>query len=97
MKYNFVPIIVVICYGLGEIYKVIFIKNKKMYNLLPIVLTFIGVFLNLFLHMLDDVNIYNLTILWDIIQTGMISGASSTGANQIIKQIYKLKGEKYED
>lgn len=94
MDVEHVPIIVLCCYMIGEVYKFIFKENT--YKLIPILLTFIGGILGLLIYIYDKEAIFNTTSVIHAITIGMISGASSTGANQIIKQIYKKGEEKNE-
>lgn len=88
-----IPLIVIICYGIGEIYKKIFSKKRKLITLLPIVLTFLGGIISIIIYYLQKDFLPSKTII-ETLQLGLISGASSTGANQIIKQIYKKKEKK---
>ena len=88
-----IPLIVIICYGIGEIYKKIFSKKRKLITLLPIVLTFLGGIISIIIYYLQTDFLPSKTII-ETLQLGLISGASSTGANQIIKQIYKKKEKK---
>ena len=89
MNYEVVPVIVMICYVFGEIYKKIF-KNKN--QLIPVILTALGGLIGL-LICLTSSEMVGTKNIWEAIMIGMISGASSTGANQIVKQIFKKGGE----
>ena len=42
MDFVSVPIIVLICYMIGEIYKVLFKHRQELYKLIPIIVAFIG-------------------------------------------------------
>ena len=82
--YTIVPAILVICYVIGEIYKIIF--KKKAHKYIPVVLTILGGLLGILIYitnpeMLMVDNIYNALVL------GLISGISSVGANEMIKQL----------
>ncbi len=94
MNYENVPIIVLCCYMIGEVYKLIFKENT--YKVIPILLTFIGGVLGGIIFLFDKDELFNSTSIIKAITIGMISGASSTGANQIIKQIFKKEEEKNE-
>ena len=86
-----VPIIVLCCYIIGEIYKVIFKKNTKAYKLIPIIVAcFGGVFGILIFYTAPEI-LFNVKNLYDALTIGIISGFASTGANQIIKQNKKIK------
>lgn len=95
MNYSTIPIIVILCYLIGEIYKVIFMKNKELYRLIPIITAFTGGIIGILIY-LTDPNIINATSIWYSLEIGIVSGASSTGLNQVIKNIIKEKeGKNY--
>ena len=84
-----VPVIVLICYLMAEAIKVLFHKNSKMRELLPIISAFIGCVLAIIIFVfVPDLRLFN-NIL-DAIVVGIISGLGATGSNQIFKQIKKL-------
>lgn len=91
MEFMSVPIIIIICYIIGEIYKVVFKSKEKLYCLLPIIVASIGGILGIIIYLTSPEMIINAPNIWIALEIGIISGASSTGANQIIKQILKLK------
>ena len=93
MELTTVPTIIIICYLIGEIYKVVFKKKKKIYCLLPPIITIIGGVLGVIIYITNKEMIAFASNIWMALEIGLISGASSTGANQIIKQILKSKGE----
>ncbi len=88
-----IPIIILICYMAGEIYKVIFVKNSNMRKLIPIFVIIVGGIMGVILYETDRKMILNVDSIWNAIYIGMCSGASSTSTNQIIKQIITRKGE----
>ena len=88
-----VTLIVVICYIVGEVYKIIFPK-EEMKRLIPIVLAVFGAILGVLMYLIDKSILFNVDSIFTAILIGIISGTSSTGANQIIKQIFKKEGEK---
>ena len=92
MDFTSVPIIVVCCYIIGEIYKVLFKNKQEAYKLIPIVMAIIGGLLGIIIYLTNPEMILNAENIWIALGIGIVSGASSTGANQIIKQIFK-KGE----
>lgn len=97
MNYISVPIIVVCCYIIGEIYKFVFAKKQKAYKLIPIVLATLGGIIGIIIYMTNPEMIFNAPNIWEALGIGIVSGASSTGANQIIKQLFKKEDDKYED
>lgn len=92
MDFTSVPIIVVCCYIIGEIYKVLFKNKQEAYKLIPIVMAIIGGLLGIIIYLTNPEMILNAENIWIALGIGIVSGASSTGANQIVKQIFK-KGE----
>ena len=95
MDFTSVPIIVVCCYIIGEIFKVFFNKQEA-YKLIPIVMAIIGGLLGIIIYLTNPEIILNAENIWVALGIGIVSGASSTGANQIVKQIFKKGEEKNE-
>lgn len=91
MDYMSVPIIVVCCYIVGEIYKFIFVKKQEAYKLIPIVLAILGGLLGIIIYLTNPEMIFNAANVWVALGIGIVSGASATGANQIIKQLFGKK------
>ena len=86
-----VPIIVLCCYMIGEIYKVIFKKNTKKYKLIPILVAVFGGVLSVVIYYTAPSVIFNVDNIYSALMIGIMSGFSSTGTNQIIKQILNKK------
>lgn len=84
-----IPIIVVCCYIIGEIYKVLFKKKKEAYKLIPILVSIFGGLLGVLIYFTAPETILNADNVWIALGIGIVSGASSTGTNQIVKQIFK--------
>ena len=82
-------VIVIITYLVGELYKNIFINKKELYRFIPIIVTSLGGIMGVIMYMI--IPLENIENVFEALYVGLISGASSTGTNQIIKQI---KGEK---
>lgn len=83
-----IPVITIICYLIGEIYKVIF-KNKEDANkLIPVLLTLLGGVLGVLLYVADE-EFIGTNSLVTALEIGLVSGASSTTTHQIIKQLSK--------
>lgn len=89
MDFTCVPIIVVCCYMIGEIYKVLFKNKKEAYKLIPILVAILGGLLGILIYFTAPEMILNADNVWVALGIGIVSGASSTGTNQIIKQIFK--------
>ena len=83
-----IPIIVIICYMIGEAYKLIF-KNKDTYKIIPIITTLSGGVIGVIIYYTNPSVLLNPNNVWTALLLGIISGASSTGGNQIIKQVFK--------
>lgn len=88
MDFTSVPIIVVCCYILGEIYKILFKDNLEAYKYIPVFLSAIGGIFGIAIYLTSPEMIMANNI-WTALGVGIVSGASSTGANQIIKQTFK--------
>lgn len=87
MDFTSVPIIVVCCYIIGEIYKVLFQNKQEAYKLIPIVMAITGGLLGIIIYLTNPEMILNAENIWIALGIGIVSGASSTGANQIVKSI----------
>ena len=87
-----VPIIVLCCYMIGEIYKVIFKKNTKNYKLIPILVAVFGGVLGVVIYYTAPTVIFNVDNVYSALLIGIISGFASTGTNQLIKQINNKGG-----
>lgn len=87
-----VPIIVICCYLIGEIYKLLFKKIDKSYKFIPLITIIFGGILAIIIYFTVP-EVINAKNLYDALIIGFVSGASSTGANQIIKQLIENKGE----
>ena len=88
MNYSSIPVIVIMSYLVGEIYKVIFKENKDMYKLIPVLVTVFGGLLGVLMYITNKELINNASSIWEYVEIGLISGASSTTTNQIIKQLF---------
>ena len=91
MELSSIPIIVIISYTIGEIYKVIFKNKESMYKLIPIVVSLTGGILGILIYLTNKEMILDANNIWVAMLIGIISGASATNANQIIKQLFNTK------
>ncbi len=94
MEFSSVPIIVVCCYLMGEIYKVIFKKRPKTYKLIPVLVSVSGGILGILIYLTNKEMIMNASNIWIALGIGIISGASSTGTNQVVKQLLSKEKDK---
>jgi len=76
---------------IGELYKKMVKKQKKLNKYIPIILTILGGILGLAIYKTSE-DMIMANNEWEAILIGILSGVGATGTNQIIKQIYK-KGE----
>ena len=88
MEFTSVPIIIIICYMIGEIYKVIFKSKESLYKLIPIVISITGGIIGILIFLTNPELILNVTNVWTALVVGIVSGASATTTNQIIKQLF---------
>ena len=93
MEFTSVPIIVIICYMIGEIYKVIFKSKESLYKLIPIVVSITGGIIGILIFLTNPELILNVTNVWTALVVGIVSGASATTTNQIVKQLFKKSNE----
>ena len=97
MNFTAVPIIVICCYLCGEIYKAIFHNNTNAYRFIPIVTSVMGGILGVVIFLTNLEVILDAPNIWIALGVGIVSGASATGANQIIKQIFQQTNEDTEN
>ena len=88
MEFTSIPIIVIICYIIGEIYKVLFKNKQDLYKLIPIILACFGGLLGILIFLTNPEIMLNVSNAWTALGIGIVSGVSSTGTNQIINQIF---------
>lgn len=92
MEFTSIPIVAVCCYMFGEIYKFIFRNRQQTYKLIPVVLAMVGAGIALAIYYTEP-KIILATNPWQALGLGIVSGASSTGANQMFKQLFGNKTE----
>lgn len=91
MEFTSVPIIIIICYMIGEIYKVIFKSKESLYKLIPIIVSITGGILGIIIYLTNKEMIFNADNIWTSLTIGIVSGASATTTNQIVKQVFIKK------
>jgi|SRR5690554_1148433 len=87
MEFLYVPFIVILCYLFGDIYKTIFKKDEDKFKYIPLYVTIIGGVLGLVFYFFAPELIFNIQNPITALVVGIISGAASTGGNQIFKQL----------
>ena len=91
MDFTTIPLIVIMCYLCGEVFKFLFKTKQESYKLIPIITSVFGAMIAVIMYLDDPNMILGASNIYVAIEIGIISGASATGANQIIKQIFKTK------
>ena len=87
MGFTSIPIIVLCCYIIGEIYKVLFKNKQEAYKLIPILVAIVGGVLGVLIYFTTPEMLFNAENFWIALGIGIVSGFSSTGANQVVKQL----------
>ena len=87
MDFTSIPIIVLCCYIIGEIYKVLFKNKQEAYKLIPVLVAIIGGILGVLIYFTTPEMMLNANNFWIALGIGIVSGFSSTGANQVVKQL----------
>ena len=88
MDFIYVPVITLVCYLIGEIYKVVFKSKEDLYKLIPVFVTLLGGLLGLGVYYLDE-SYLEVTSIVSVLEIGLVSGAASTGLHQVLKQLLK--------
>ena len=91
MEFISVPIIVLCCYMVGEVYKVIFKKNTKKYKLIPILVASIGGVMGVLIYYTSPQVLFNVNDVYSALMLGIMSGFASTGTNQLLKQNLQME------
>ncbi len=89
MSYITIPAIVVICYIVGEVFKLVFTKKTKLYKGIPILVGLVGGVIGVVTYTLNPAIIGSPPNVLCAAAIGIISGLASTGSHQVIKQILK--------
>ncbi len=88
MEFASVPIILICCYIIGEIFKFIFKNKQETYKLIPVILAIFGGVIAAIIYYTNPEMIFDAENIWVALMIGFCSGTSSTGSNQIIKQLF---------
>lgn len=98
MNFTSVPIIVISCYVIGEIYKFIFRNKDETYKFIPVLSAAVGGALGILIFYTAPEMIFDADNVWTALSVGLVSGLSATGTNQIVKQFFtKDKENKKKD
>ena len=88
MDYISIPIILIISYIIGEIYKVIFSKKKWCKKMLPIIESITGGIVGVIIYLTNPEEFTINVNIWTSLTIGMALGASAS-TSEVIKKIFK--------
>ncbi len=92
MNYIGIPSIIIICYLIGEIFKLLILKKKKNYKYVPIIVGTFGGLLGILTYYISPNIILNVEDPIIAISLGIVSGLASTGSYEVItKLLHKIK------
>lgn len=94
MEYVSIPVITIICYLLGEFFKLVILKKKKRFKYIPIIVGGIGGALGLTIYLVSPELLLNVTNPFVAMAIGIVSGLAATGGNELVKQILKKEEKK---
>ena len=86
-----IPVITILCYLIGEFFKVVILRKKKRYKYIPTIVGGIGGMLGLIIYYVSPDLLFNVTSPFLAVAIGITSGLASTGGNELIKQIIKKR------
>ena len=92
MGLNGISIILIICYLIGEVIKKF--SKEKINNYIPLILMLLGGILGILIYVTNKELMIGVCNIYEALIIGLIGGSGSTGTNQIIKQLLKIKEEK---
>ena len=90
-QYIGIPSIIIICYLLGEIFKLLILKKKKNYKYVPIIVGKFGGLIGLISYYISPEIILNVDNPITALSIGIISGLASTGSYELINKILKME------
>ena len=93
MEITSIPVIAIICYLVGEFFKLVILKKKSRYKFIPVIVGSIGGVLGLIIYFVSPELLFNATNPFAAITIGIISGLASTGGNELVRQILKKEKE----
>lgn len=89
-----IPVITILCYLVGEFFKLVVLRKKKRYKYIPVIVGCLGGALGLIMYYVSPELLFNATNPFAAIAIGIVSGLASTGGNELVKQILKKEEEK---
>ena len=77
---------------IGEVIKKF--SKEKLNNYIPLILMLLGGILGILIYVTNKELMIGVSNIYEALIIGLIGGSGSTGTNQIIKQLLKIKEEK---
>lgn len=96
MEYIGIPSIIIICYLIGEIFKLLILKKKSKYKYVPIVVGTVGGMLGVVAYYISPEIVLNVENPFIALSIGIVSGLASTGSYEVIDKLLKIKKEEGE-
>lgn len=72
---------------MAELYKIVFQNKKSTYKYIPVVTTILGGILGIMIYYIDPELIMSADNPFMAFLVGLVSGLTSTGTNQVLKQL----------
>ena len=94
MEYIGIPSITIICYLVGEIFKILILKKKRRNKYIPIIVGITGGIIGLIAYYTCKEIVLNCNNVIIAISIGIVSGLASTGGFEVINKL--IRGEKNE-
>lgn len=94
MEYINIPAIVILCYLVGEIFKLLILKKEENYKYIPIIVGVAGGIIGLVVYFIYPEMLPYSDNPIVAISIGIISGLASTGSDQLIRQLLKKEVKK---
>ena len=87
MEYVGIPSIIIICYLVGEIFKLLILKKKKNYKYVPIIVGTTGGILGLLAYYISPDIVLDVDDPFIALALGIVSGLASTGSYEVITKL----------
>ena len=87
MEYVGIPSIIIICYLIGEIFKLLVLKKKSKYKYVPIIVGTTGGLLGLLAYYISPSIVLNVDNPFIALALGIVSGLASTGSYEVIHKL----------
>lgn len=87
MQYVGIPSIIIICYLIGEIFKLLVLKKKSKYKYVPIIVGTTGGLLGLLAYYISPSIVLDVESPFIATSLGIVSGLASTGSYEVITKL----------